>query len=61
MESNTVGEILRGDFGQPRCRRAQRLPGGEEAVRQAFAEIWEIWEVFRLEESEIRDLGDSIV
>jgi hypothetical protein len=34
---------------------------GEEAVRQAFAEIWEIWEVFRLEESEIRDLGDSIV
>ena len=34
---------------------------GEEEVRQAFAEIWEIWEVFRLEESEIRDLGGSLV
>jgi hypothetical protein len=30
-------------------------------VRQAFAEIWEIWEVFRLEESEICDLGGSLV
>jgi hypothetical protein len=48
------------DSGQPCCRRAQRLPGDEE-IRQAFAEIWEIWEVFRLEESEIRDLGDSLV
>jgi len=34
---------------------------GEEEIRQAFAEIWEIWEVFRLEESEIRDLGGSLV
>jgi ketosteroid isomerase-like protein len=34
---------------------------GDEEIRQAFAEIWEIWEVFRLKESEIRDLGDSLV
>ena len=34
---------------------------GDEEIRQAFAEIWEIWEVFRLEESEIRDLGGSVV
>ena len=34
---------------------------GDEEIRQAFAEIWEIWEVFRLEESEIRDLGGSVL
>jgi ketosteroid isomerase-like protein len=34
---------------------------GEEEIRQAFAAIWEIWEVFRFEETEIRDLEDSLV
>jgi len=34
---------------------------GKEEVRQAFTAIWEVWEVFRFDESEIRDLGDSIV
>ena len=34
---------------------------GDEEVRRAFAEIWEIWEEFRFEESEIRDLGGSVV
>ena len=34
---------------------------GDEEVRRAFAEIWEVWDVFRFEESEIRDLGGSLV
>ena len=34
---------------------------GQEEVRQAFAVIWETWEEFRCEESEIRDLGDTLL
>jgi ketosteroid isomerase-like protein len=30
-------------------------------VAQAAAALWETWEVFRFEETEIRDLGDSLV
>jgi ketosteroid isomerase-like protein len=32
---------------------------GHEEIRQAFAAIWETWEEFRFEESEIRDLGED--
>ena len=48
------------DSGQSRCRRA-RVYRGKEEVRQAFAAIWETWEEFRFEESEIRDLGDTVL
>jgi ketosteroid isomerase-like protein len=34
---------------------------GHEEVREAFAAIWETWEEFRFEESEIRDLGDDVL
>jgi ketosteroid isomerase-like protein len=34
---------------------------GDEEVRRAFAAIWETWEAFQLEETEIRDLGDSLL
>jgi ketosteroid isomerase-like protein len=34
---------------------------GRDEVSSAFAGTWETWEVFRVEEREIRDLGDSIV
>ncbi len=34
---------------------------GRDEVSDGFAAIWETWEVFHLEESEIRDLGDSVV
>jgi ketosteroid isomerase-like protein len=32
---------------------------GRDEVSDGFAATWEAWEVFRLEEHEIRDLGDS--
>jgi ketosteroid isomerase-like protein len=34
---------------------------GYDEVASAAAALWETWEVFRFEESEIRDLGDSLV
>jgi ketosteroid isomerase-like protein len=34
---------------------------GYDEVSSAAATLWEIWEVFRFEEAEIRDLGDSVV
>lgn len=34
---------------------------GRDEVSSGFAGTWETWEVFRLEESEVRDLGDSVV
>jgi ketosteroid isomerase-like protein len=34
---------------------------GREEVSDGFAAIWETWEVFKLEEHEARDLGDSIL
>ena len=47
-------------------------PGGPAAVERAvyrgrdevsggFAATWEAWDLFRMQESELRDLGDSIV
>ncbi len=40
--------------GSPSRRRRKE-------VRQAFAVIWETWEEFRFQESEIRDLGDTLL
>jgi ketosteroid isomerase-like protein len=34
---------------------------GRDEVTSGFAGTWETWELFRLEESEVRDLGDSVV
>ena len=34
---------------------------GRDEVSSGFAATWEAWEVFRVEESEVRDLGDSVV
>jgi ketosteroid isomerase-like protein len=34
---------------------------GYEEVRAGFAAIWETWEEFRFEESEVRDLGNSVL
>jgi ketosteroid isomerase-like protein len=34
---------------------------GRDEVSDGFAATWETWEVFQLEESEVRDLGDSLV
>ena len=34
---------------------------GRDEVSRGFASTWETWEVFQVEESEVRDLGDSVV
>jgi ketosteroid isomerase-like protein len=34
---------------------------GRDEVAGATAELWEVWDVFRFEESEVRDLGDSVL
>ena len=34
---------------------------GRDGVSDGFAATWETWEVFRLEEHEARDLGDSVL
>ena len=34
---------------------------GRDAVRDGFTATWEAWEVFRLAEHEVRDLGDSVL
>ena len=34
---------------------------GRDEVSSGFAAAWETWEVFTLRESEVRDLGDSLV
>jgi ketosteroid isomerase-like protein len=34
---------------------------GRDEVSSGFAGTWETWELFHLEESEVRDLGDSVV
>jgi ketosteroid isomerase-like protein len=34
---------------------------GRDEVASGFAAAWETWEVFTLRESEVRDLGDSLV
>jgi ketosteroid isomerase-like protein len=34
---------------------------GHEEVAAGFAAVWETWEEFRFQESEVRDLGDSVL
>jgi hypothetical protein len=34
---------------------------GREECSRGFASVWETWEEFRFEESEIRDLGESVL
>ena len=34
---------------------------GRDQVSSGFAATWDAWEVFRIQESEVRDLGDSVV
>jgi ketosteroid isomerase-like protein len=34
---------------------------GRDEVSDGFAAAWETWEVFRLEEHGVRDLGDSVL
>ena len=34
---------------------------GHDEVASGFAAIWQTWEVFHLEEAQIRDLGDSVL
>ncbi len=34
---------------------------GRDEVAVGFAATWEAWELFRVEESEVRDAGDSVV
>jgi ketosteroid isomerase-like protein len=34
---------------------------GHDEVSSAAAALWETWEVFRFDETEIRDLGDTIL
>jgi ketosteroid isomerase-like protein len=34
---------------------------GREQISNGFVATWETWEMFHLEQSEVRDLGDSIV
>lgn len=39
----------------------RRLYRGPEEVSSGFADTWDAWEVFRMEERELRDLGESIL
>lgn len=34
---------------------------GRDDVSSGFAATWEAWDLFRMEESEVRDLGDSVL
>jgi ketosteroid isomerase-like protein len=34
---------------------------GYEEVARGFSAVWEIWDVFEFHESEVRDLGDSVL
>jgi ketosteroid isomerase-like protein len=34
---------------------------GRDEVANGLASLWETWDVFRLEEGEVRDLGDSVL
>ena len=46
--------------GGPAAVERARYRGRDE-VSSAFAATWEIWDVFQVEESEVRDLDDSVV
>ena len=39
----------------------RELYRGREEVSDGFTETWKAWEVFRLEEGEVRDLDESIL
>jgi hypothetical protein len=34
---------------------------GRDEVASAYAAVWETWDLFQFEESELRDLGDSVL
>jgi ketosteroid isomerase-like protein len=34
---------------------------GRDQVSSGFAATWEAWDLFRMQESEVRDLGDSVL
>jgi ketosteroid isomerase-like protein len=34
---------------------------GREQCARGFAEVWETWDEFRFKETEVRDLGDSVL
>jgi ketosteroid isomerase-like protein len=34
---------------------------GRDEVADGLASLWQTWDVFRLEEGEVRDLGDSVL
>lgn len=34
---------------------------GQDEAANGFAAIWETWEAFQFEETEVRDLGDSVL
>src|SRR4029453_15251043 len=34
---------------------------GHDEVASGFAAIWQTWDLFQLEEAQIRDLGDSVL
>jgi len=46
--------------GGPAAVERARYRGREE-ISSGFASTWETWEVFQVDESEVRDLGDSVV
>jgi hypothetical protein len=39
----------------------QAIYSGYDEVARGLAAVWETWEVFAFDESEIRDLGDSVL
>ena len=39
----------------------RRVYHGHEEVANGLASLWENWDVFRFEEGEVRDLGDSVL
>src|SRR5947207_14932176 len=34
---------------------------GRDEVARAYAAVWETWDLFRVEGSQVRDLGDSVL
>jgi ketosteroid isomerase-like protein len=59
MTSRFDAEIEWKPGGPAAVERA--LYRGRDEVSDGFLATWEAWEVFRLEEQEVRDLADSIL